>query len=120
MRFTVKPALATLGAILCGALVIGAGIGTTTVMPDYAPVYIDDASRTYLAAPCEPEWRKRNDVVADQLRFGTALEARRLKYKPDDYCRNTGLHAPEGRSALGLLLEKLGFLSPLEYWWDKM
>ena len=115
MRFAVKFASVALGAILCG----GVAIGTNTVMPDYAPVYLHDTSRTYLAAPCEAEWRKRNGGAADHLRLGTALEARRLSYRSDDYCRNTGLHAPEGRSAIGLLFEKLGILPPLEYWWDK-
>lgn len=116
MRIAVKIALVALGVILCGVLVVG----TNTVMPGHAPVYLDDESRTYLAAPCEAEWQRRNGATANRLRFGTASEARRRNYGPDDHCRSTGLHAPEGRSAAGLLFEMLGILPPLKYWWDEM
>jgi hypothetical protein len=111
----IKVALIALGVLLF----LGLGIGSNTPMPAYAPVYIDDGTRTYLAAPCKSAGMYSSDINADALRFGTKSEARRLGYKPDDVCRNTGIHAPDERSATGHLLQWLGLLPPLKHWWDE-
>lgn len=105
--------------ILAGLFFLSFGLGTNVPMPWHASVYIDDASRTYFAAPCKTEWEHRPGARAEALRFGTAREARRLKYKPDETCRNTGLHSPDGRSLGGQVLESIGVLPPLRFWWDE-
>jgi hypothetical protein len=111
----IKIALIVAGALLF----LGLGIGSNTPMPGHAAVYIDDATRTYLAAPCKSAGAHGPDINVGALRFGTKSEARRLEYKPDDVCRNTGIHAPDDRSATGHLLQWLGLLTPLKHWWDE-
>jgi hypothetical protein len=114
---TGKAVLSGVAALLVVALFAGTGITSMKVMPDYAPVYLDDASKTYFAAPCVLEW-ERPDINANALRLSTANEARSLKYKPDHTCRNTGIMAIEDRSLTGQLFERIGLLAPNTPWWD--
>lgn len=110
---------AAIGAIAAVIVVLlGAAVGSSVPLPPRAPVYIDDATRSYLAAPCKNGGLHDSEIDPDKLRPGTAREARELRYKPDRTCRAAGLHAPDGRSLLGKGLEWVGFLPPLHQWWD--
>jgi hypothetical protein len=40
-------------------LLVGFAIPTRNSVPDFATVYLDDLSRTYLAQPCLQEWKSR-------------------------------------------------------------
>ncbi|SRR5712691_1923433 len=107
-------------AVAAGILFfLGLGIGTSVPMPGYAPVYLDDVSKTYIALPCTTEWESRSSKQIAMLRLGHRQEAVTLHYTPDDNCRNTGAFSGDGHSLSGLLLMKLGLLSPIIYWWDK-
>jgi hypothetical protein len=110
----IKVALISIGV----PIFFGFGIGSNTPMPAHAPVFIDDATQSYLAAPCRNIAAFNTEIRVSELRLGTKSEARRKNYKPDRVCRNTGLHAPEGRSLSGFFFEWLGLLPPLQYWWD--
>jgi hypothetical protein len=104
---------------VAAVLVVGLGIGSVAEMPGHAPVYMDDSSRTFLAAPCAAEWRTRTGVQPDAVRLGTAAEARHLQYSPDEICRKTGMHSPSDRSVTGHVLELFGVLPPLKQWWNE-
>ena len=104
---------------VAAVLVGGLAIGTVAEMPGHAPVYMDDSSRTFLAAPCVAEWRTRTGVKPDAVRPGPVAEARYLKYSPDEICRKSGMHSPSDRSVTGHLLELFGVLPPLKQWWDE-
>ena len=99
-------------------LFLGFGIGTNASMPDYARVYLDATTKTYLALPCLAQWHLRPNETTEILRMAKASEARELQYEPDNACRETGAFAPHDRSLTGLLLVKLGILSPAKHWWD--
>ena len=87
-------------------------------MPDYAVVYIDDDTKTYIALPCVKNWLDEHSApeISYDLRRSKAMEARQLKYKLDDDCRDTGVLSEPDLS--GLLFEKLGILRPIRHWWD--
>jgi hypothetical protein len=108
-------------AIIAVAAVLGVGlwIGSAAEMPGHAPVYMVDASRTFLAAPCLAEWRTRTGANPDAARLATAAEARHLQYSPDEICRKTGMHSPSDRSVTGHLFELFGLLPPLKHWWEE-
>jgi hypothetical protein len=107
------------GVALFGILMAaGLSIGSTVPMPDYAVVFLDDSSKAYIALPCIEEWRTRPSRTVSLARRGTAGEARALKYQPDDRCRESSGFVGEGRSLTGMMLEKLGLLSPVRHWWD--
>jgi hypothetical protein len=108
-------ALATLVAIA----MIGFSIGSIDLMPPYAVVFLDDTNKTFIALPCIDEWRSRPTQTVDLVRRGTAAEAGKLGYKVDAKCRDAGGYSEDGRSLTGLVLVRLGVLSPLTHWWDK-
>jgi hypothetical protein len=112
---TLTSAIIAVGAVL----IFGLGIGSITPMPAHAPVYLDDFSKIYLAAPCVAEWRTRTGANPNAIRLGTAAEARRLQYSPDEICGNTGMYAPSDRSVTGHVFELFGFLPPMKQWWDE-
>ena len=87
-------------------------------MPGYAPVYLDDIAKTYIALPCMKEWQNRQSETLALVRLSKVSEAYKLKYKPDEVCRETGAFSEDDRSLTGLLLVKLGFLPPIRHWWD--
>jgi hypothetical protein len=100
-------------------LAIGFGVGSIDLAPPYAVVFIDDSSKTYIALPCIDEWQHRATTVVDVVRRGTVRDAIQLGYRKDDRCREAGGFQEDGRSLSGLILERVGILSPLEPWWDK-
>lgn len=114
MKF-ISVALATVAAMA----IIGLGIGSIDPMPSYAVVFLDDTNKTFIALPCIDEWRSRPTQTVDLVRRGTAAEAGKLGYKVDAKCRDAGGYSEDGRSLLGLMLVRLGVLSPLTHWWDK-
>ena len=100
-------------------LILGFGVGSNTAMPPYAAVFLDDQTKTYIALPCIEEWQRRTSEKVSTVRIAKLGEARKLNYKPDAACRDTGAVAPDGRSVSGKILETLGLLDPIEYWWDQ-
>jgi hypothetical protein len=100
-------------------LAIGFAITSIQLAPSYAVVFIDDASKTYIALPCIDEWQRRDAKSVDIVRRGTMGDAITLGYKKDVGCREAGGFQEDGRSLSGFLLERIGILSPLEHWWDK-
>jgi hypothetical protein len=98
---------------------IGLAIGSSDTMPPYAVVFLDDINKTFIALPCIDDWRSRPSQTLDLVRRGTAGEARKLGYKPDAKCRESGGYIEDGRSLTGLALVWLGILRPLVHWWDK-
>jgi hypothetical protein len=111
----IKITVGGVGALLA----IGFGVGSVVLVPPYALVFINDASKTYIALPCMDEWQHRATQVVDVVRRGTVGDAIKLGYKKDDSCREAGGFQEDGRSLSGLFLERVGILPPLEHWWDK-
>jgi hypothetical protein len=114
MKF-VKGAL----GIACFIVLIGFGVGSIDPMPFYAVVFLDATNKTFIALPCVNEWRSRPTQTIDVVRRGTAGEAYKLGYKMDNECREAGGYSEDGRSLTGLVLVRLGILSPLVHWWDR-
>jgi hypothetical protein len=114
-----KPAQAAIGVVLFLVLLIGFGISTEKTLPGYAPVYLDDLNKVYLAVPCLEGWQRRESKHVDAVRLGTAEEATRLKYNPDDICRNEGWFVGEDKSLIRYWLEEHGILTARQEWWDK-
>jgi hypothetical protein len=117
--------LRRIAAVITGALGIvgiglslGFGISSSDTMPGYAPLYLDDESRTFLALPCIDEWQHRDGDHIAVLRLSNYKEASDKAYTGDAICRETGAFVPDGRSLSGMLLERIGLLHPLEHWWD--
>jgi hypothetical protein len=106
-----------IGVIALLFLWFSQSVGTIDTMPSYAPVFLDDTSRTYLAPSCIDEWQHRREQLAIAAR-STVEDAIAEGYKPDHGCAQTGAFAQNGRSALGLFLVKLGVLPPLKHWWN--
>ena len=79
-------------ALGIAALLIGLGIaiGSSDYMPSYAVVFLDDATKTYIALPCVEEWQSKQTQTVTLIRRGTAGEAGKLGYKTDDECREAG------------------------------
>jgi hypothetical protein len=81
------------------ALLAGVGLGAGELTPDHAVVYTRDAERTYISPPCFAQgdysqigYRLAGDEDPMQAGFNisTYRDARSLKYKSDDICRNAG------------------------------
>lgn len=107
---------AAAAVVVLGIFVLN--IETLKIMPDYALVFLDDRTETYIAAPCLDEWLKRPDKDYAVVRRSTAKEAYRLHYKVDDDCREAGGYIEDGPTFFDILLVKLGIISPAKYWWD--
>src|SRR5258706_2597577 len=88
-------------------------------IPGYAAVYLDDASKTYIALPCIEDWRSRRGAGFAIARLSKASDAQAMHYKRDDDCRKAGGYSDEDRSLSGLLLVRLGILPPKEHWWNR-
>ena len=95
------------------------GIGTNVTMPQYATVYLEPQTKTYIGLPCLKEWERRHGGNLPIAALGTITEARQMKYAPDDNCRNTGAFAPDGPALPIALLIKAGLLPEPKYWWDQ-
>lgn len=98
--------------VLIGILLfVGLCIGSSKVMPDYAQVYINDSSKTYLAPPCIK--------TTIGFRIITAGEARNFGYKPDEKCRDEGAFTQNDRSLTGIFLQTIGILKPIPARWNE-
>ena len=98
--------------VLIGAfLIIGLNIGSSKGMPNYAKVYVNDVTKTYLAPPCIK--------ITLGLRVITAGEARGLGYRSDRKCRDEGAFIQDDRSLTGTLLQTIGILKPIPSRWNE-
>jgi hypothetical protein len=97
----------------------GFGVESSVGMPGYAAVYLDDASKTYVALPCIEDWRSRRGADFAIARLSKVSEAQALHYKLDDDCRESGGYIDDDRSLSGLFLVKLGVLPTKQHWWDR-
>jgi hypothetical protein len=84
----------------------------TQDLPDHAVVFLDDRNRTYLSPGCAEGDR-------GAYRRSTAAEARRLQYRPDEKCRETGGFSQEQRSLTGNFLVRLRLLPPVPSRWNR-
>jgi hypothetical protein len=89
---------------------IGFGIGSSSVAPDNASVFVDPATHSYFAPPC---------LAPDQLglqasRLGVVQES---KINPDPACRDAGWFVQYEGSLSELLLQKLGLISQPKSRW---
>jgi len=99
-------------AALIGVLMlIGLGIRSSKGMPDNAIVYVNDATKTYIAPSCIR--------LLTECRRITAGEARILGYKPDLKCRDMGEFIQKDRSLTGNLLQTIGILEPVPSKWNE-
>ncbi len=105
------PTLRFVVIILLFTLMAGFYIVPTRAMPDNAVLLLNDEVKTYFSPKCAQNEKK-------MLRPGTAAEARRLKYAPDDRCQGEAGFCQEGRSLTGSLLVRLGLLPPLPSRWN--
>jgi hypothetical protein len=112
-------AIRTAFAVAAALLLLGFGVASNVPMPGYAAVYLDDDAKAYIALPCLSEWQQRPSQRLVFLRLSTASEAIRLGYKSDAACRERDAFMEDDRSLSGLLLVKLGILSPIRHWWDR-
>lgn len=107
MFLAIKFAAALVGVLL----MIGSSIGSSKGMPDYAKVYVDDATKTYLAPP--------SIIIAADFRIITAGEARKLGYRPDGKSRDEGAFIQEGHSLTEMFLETSDILKPIPPRWNE-
>ena len=105
--FAIKFALALVGIFL----MIGFGVGSSKGMPDYVQIYVNDAEKIYLAPSCVEN--------KAGLRLTTAAEARTLRYRPDEKCRDEGAFIQDDRSLTGSFLQMIGILKPIPSRWNK-
>jgi hypothetical protein len=107
------------GLFIVITFVMAFGSQSFVDIPGYAAVYLDDASKTYIALPCVEDWRSRRVGDFAVARLSKASDAQAMHYKQDDDCRKAGGYSDEDRSLSGLLLVRLGILPPMEHWWQK-
>ena len=98
-------------ALIGVLLLIGLGVRPSKGMPDNVRVYVNDATKTYMAPSCVRP--------LSGCRRITAGEARTLGYKPDLKCRDDGAFIQEGRSLTGSLLQRIGILKPIPPKWNE-
>jgi len=97
-------------AILTGLfLLLGCFIETYAIIPDDAAIFLNDTTKTYFGCPGDP---------SEPLRRGMVSEAHRLQYKAGQNCSPPVRFVDEDWPPTGLLLVKLGVLSPAKHWWD--
>ncbi|MHB9144664.1 MAG: hypothetical protein ACYC5Y_04935 [Symbiobacteriia bacterium] len=100
------------GWALLVATLFAAGISTLVGAPDYAAAWVNDSTQEYFAPPCL--------ASTAGLRKTSMGDARAIGYHPNRDCVNTvGGYNQDGRSLLGLFMEKIGVLPPLESRWDR-
>ena len=89
---------------------IGLGISSTKTMPKNTIILLDHTNKQFLAPAC----------VLDPSYYSVATvhEAHELNYHANPNCRDQGAFGQEGRSLSGIMLEKLGLLSPLQSRWN--
>lgn len=99
-----------IGAILVIFLIMGFYINTELGMPPNAILFLNDQNKTYLSPPC----------VQDQqgLHLSTHEENDKLNYRPDPTCRDQHGFTQDGRNLIGIFLEKIGLLEPIQNRWN--
>jgi hypothetical protein len=122
-----KTTMQYIGFVLgvCAFLVwLGFGIGSSRTVPEHALVFARPAQNVYVAPHCISTQEIR-DLAKDPLMGERIIsltmtigEAHKLKLLPDPKCRDEGGFVQEGRSLSGMLLERIGLLSPLESRWN--
>lgn len=118
IQSTLTNGLKNFGAVLLLLCFLGFWVGTDSSAPSNAQVLAHAATRRYIAPPCV---ERSDDLVwttASDLEITTIREARARGFKRDDVCNEDGAFRQEGRSATGLLLQKLGVLDPLSPRWN--
>ena len=102
--------------ILLGfTLMAGFFIVPSRDMPDHAVVLLDDQNRTYLSPICAG---KEKGLDKKGYRLSSAGDARKLKYEPDQKCREESGFSQDSRSITGNFLERMGLLPPLPSRWN--
>jgi hypothetical protein len=94
------------------------GIETIATMPNYAPVVVDDESKTILAYQCIGDWVGRIPVPVGELRPSTVGSAFLPGYNYDEDCNNTGVFDPDGPNLGEGVLIHFGLWPKPKYWWD--
>ncbi|MGB0835407.1 MAG: hypothetical protein ACPGR2_12875 [Psychrobium sp.] len=92
--------------------IAGFGLGTTISAPDYALVYIDERTETYLSPACIP---------SEQLKLlpeMTKGDIKDLTLAPNEACVDSGGFVQDGRSISGKILETLKIIPPLKSRWN--
>lgn len=112
-----KNVVAWTAAIAITGLAVSCSMGVAPTMPDYAAVYLNDASRTYIPIACFREWRDKPSTRREVVDISTASVARQRRYRVEEGCEKytTG----QMRSLLGSWLIDAGILSDNVEWWDK-
>ena len=91
------------------------GCETTSGTPAHALVYVDHAEKLYIP----PTYLQDNLIDPYPYDLITIGEAREIGYNPHPDAREQGYFMQEGRSLIGLLLEKIGVLNPLPSRWNE-
>jgi len=97
--------------MLIFTLLAGFFIVPTIEMPDHALVLLDDQNHTYLSPACAQKEKK-------EYRASKAGEARRLKYAPEQKCREKAGFTQDARSITGNFLESAGLLPRFPSRWN--
>lgn len=99
------------GALIVILLMIGFGIKSSKGMPENAQLYVDDSTKTYIAPPCIE--------TPTDFSLATAGASRRMGYRSDSKCRDEGVFMQDDRSLTGMLLQKIGVLTPIPSRWNE-
>ena len=97
-----------------------AAIENVYTTPAHAIVYVDRLADdlTYFAPPCLVDPHLARKVEAGTLQPQTKEYVRELGYRPDPDCVETGAFTQDGRNGLGMILQMLGMLEPIESRWN--
>ncbi len=104
-------------ALAITALAVSCSVGVASSMPDYAGVYINADSKTYIPLPCFKKWRDKPSTEREVVDLSTAGKARSLRYRVEEGCE-AYIMGPS-QSLLGSWLTDLGFFGRAEEWWDR-
>ena len=130
-------AIKLVGGFVIALAAFGSIIETTTLMPEFAVVYMDPVSSTFFGPTCLPTTSGQQRELAGRLAAaqtrdeagaailsvtkltpGPAGSARQMGLKPDRACQKQGAFIATGRSLSGMYLEKLGFLPESRPRWN--
>ncbi|MBS4032014.1 MAG: hypothetical protein KGZ63_11450 [Clostridiales bacterium] len=97
-------------------LIILSFSGTVLTSPENVIVFVNDiVEKTYIPPP----YLLDNMFIVDELRVMTKSEAVKIGYKPDRDAVNQSYFVQDGRSVIGMLLQKTGLLKPLPRRWNE-
>jgi hypothetical protein len=100
-------------ALFCVFVFLLFGISTNRKPPSNAIVFVDNDSHMYIAPPCvtaQKDWKHYSRMTYGQ--------AEKLNLKANPACNDHKVFEQKGRSAGGLILEKIGLLKPLPSRWS--